>query len=111
MAPSPDRRGVLFAAKTIRPKLPPILVRSYCLDALNRARGSKVLFLSAPASQGKATLALSWLKQTRTKAIWPNLDETDNEGCAWGRRDGSPIAWAEDHAHCSLESRRSTEGS
>ncbi|MEW6681823.1 MAG: BTAD domain-containing putative transcriptional regulator [Nitrospirota bacterium] len=79
MAPSPDRHGVLFAAKTTRPKLPRILARRHCLDALNSAHGCKILFISAPAGQGKTTLALSWLKESRTKAVWLSLDETDND--------------------------------
>ncbi|MEW6681824.1 MAG: BTAD domain-containing putative transcriptional regulator [Nitrospirota bacterium] len=72
---SPD----LGSAKASRPALPRILLREACLSRLKAARAYKIIYISGLAGLGKTTLALSWLKQTRTKAVWLTLDEQDND--------------------------------
>lgn len=67
------------SARSIRPRLPKIINREKCLSLLSNAKDKKIIYISGRAGQGKTTLALSWLKKTRTKAVWFALYEGDND--------------------------------
>jgi len=80
-----ERQDSAALAKTTRPRLPRIIVRERCLATLRDAEDSKIVYISGRAGQGKTTLALSWLQETRIKAVWLTLDEGDNDPAGFFR--------------------------
>jgi len=76
---SGGQAGAIPLAKISPPRLRKIVPREGCYRLLKDARGHRIVYLSGGPGYGKTTLALSWLKRMRRKAVWLTLDEGDNE--------------------------------
>lgn len=73
------KKPSVYYSKVTCPRLPKVIKRKGCLKALADAKDRKIIYISGKPGQGKTTLALSWLKETRIKPAWITLDENDND--------------------------------
>ncbi len=66
-------------AKLSIPRLPKIVERERLYRALDGARARPIVWITAPAGFGKTTLAASYLKGRKLKALWYQIDEGDQD--------------------------------
>ena len=64
-------------AKLSPPRLPKIVERERLYKLLDQARARPIIWITAPPGMGKTTLAASYLKARKLKALWYQIDEGD----------------------------------